>query len=365
MDKRDIAAEKLKHTPQAIAFQFQEQMVLHFCQHYHNYIKRKSIHDEKLANQTNNLNKILANKLKKKLEKIAQNEAKEQADILAALKKIKDSLKGYNLKKKEIDFLRNLFMEFPLLSNDILNPKCKPTKEYSLNLIKSKLDEAKIMIKECGKDPQNIKLIPDPDFRNTTLCDTKHNTTSSDYVDLNPVDDNPQDPKVPKQRKEEKDKEDEKEKKNFKMPIDDRTLYLDDGDFYRNIKADLINAYKNRERKIIVPRSIPLQKPGIVLPQKIDPIKPPIPVIPKKPDVEVKSEEDELVIPVQDTNPGVIKKDDEKAIAKILVDSVISDKDCDKNKKLNQPEKVPIIPNPKYVGYPPYRNITQLKTTLR
>ena len=137
------------------------------------------------------------------------------------------------------------------------------------------------------------------------------------------------------------------EKEPFKLPIDDRSLYLDDADFYRNIKGELIEAYKNRTIGIIVPRSIPR---SLIVPKKPTPAVPVIPVVKKD---EVKSEEDELVIPVQNRNPGVIKKDDEMAIQKILED----------NKILAPPkiaEKLILIPNPKYIDLPPYKNFTEI-----
>jgi len=215
-----------------------------------------------------------------------------------------------------------------------------------MNIIKSSKEDAIIFIKECGKPPMMVKFYADPTHRNSTDCNNgKHNITKSDDVDLKPVPKNPYDPKDPNEK--DKEKEKEKEKEPFTLPLDDRSLYLDDGDFYRNMKADLIIAYQNRNRNIIVPRSIPLKE--IKIPKKDPPT--PAPVIPKK--EEVKSEEDELVIPVQNRNPGVIKKDDELAIQKILNDNKIK-KPCTGN------GNTPIISDPKYIDYPKYKNFTEI-----
>lgn len=329
-------------------------MVIHFCEHYFRYLKTQKKDDvDKKQKKDDSDKKPMPKKIAEKI--IKKDEIEEQDDILAAIKKIKDSLTGYTLKNKEIAFLRNLFMEKPLLSNDILSPKCILKKEYSMNIIKSNKVDATYLIKECPKPPMMVKFYADPTHGNSTECD-KNNTNKNNYtnprsevVNLIPVDKNPYDPKDPN-KKDEKKEDDKDKEKTFKMPIDDNTLYLDDGDFYRNMKADLILAYKNRERKIIVPRSIPL---AVVIPPKKKII--PIPVTPKIPE-EIKSDEDELIIPIQDRNPGVIKKDDETAIQKIVNDNKIPRPDKTQTNKF-----IPLIPKPDYVGYPKYNNFTIIK----
>ena len=39
MDKIDRQQEKLNNTPSAVAFAFQEKMIVHFCEHYYEYLK--------------------------------------------------------------------------------------------------------------------------------------------------------------------------------------------------------------------------------------------------------------------------------------------------------------------------------------
>lgn len=327
-------------------------MVVHFCNHYLDYLKKQKVDDDKKDDKPAPKNLDNKNKNKEK-EKKMQEKIKEQEDILAALKKIKDSLKDYVLKNKEIAFLRNLFTHVnPLLSNDILNPKCILKKEYSMKIIKASKDDAIFYIKECGKGPMKLKFYKDPTHSNSTECGENLNKTRSEDVKLKPVPKNPQDPSpIDPNNKDnddkDKDKDDNKDKDKWKLPIDDRSLYLDDGDFYNIMKKDLIESYKNRDRNITVPRSIPK------LPYK-NPTPAPKPKneTQKEKKEEVVSEEDELVIPIENRNPGVIKKDDEMAIKKIVIDNRIP-----KRPKVEQ--KV-IIPNPKYIDYPEYNNFTQI-----
>ena len=206
MDKIDRQAEKLANTPQAIAFAFQEQMIIHFCDHYFDYIKGKvDAEDKKIGGHKGNLKKKFDQEIKKMNDKVV-DEVKEQEDILKALKKIKDSLGDYTLKFKEITFLRKLFMDHPMLANDITNPLCFPKKEWSMRIIKSTVDDAKALIKECGKPPMMVKFLPDPTHSNSTLCDgdKKLNKTKHDDVNLIPVDKNPYDPKDPNKKDNEK-----------------------------------------------------------------------------------------------------------------------------------------------------------------
>ena len=224
MDKIDRQKEKLDNTPQAIAFAFQERMVVHFCSHYYDYIKGKVSAENKDNKNApkGNLKKDIAKEMKKMNDKVV-NEVKEQEDILKALKKIKDSLGDYSLKYKEINHLRRMFMDQPLLANDILNPLCFPKKEWSLRILKSTTDEAKSLIKECGKKPMMVKFIPDPTHSNSTLCDDdkKINKTKSDDVNLIPVDKNPYDPKDPNKKHDKQKEEDQEQEKQKQQKTED------------------------------------------------------------------------------------------------------------------------------------------------
>merc|ERR1712032_1037154 len=113
------------------------------------------------------------------------------------------------------------------------------------------------------------------------------------------------------------------------------------------MKYQLILDYQNRKKEIIVPRSVPLVPNPVPQPKPT----PPTPNIPKKP--EVISEEDELIIPVQNRDPGVIKADDEKIIRKIVDDNKV----CKDKAPINN---LPIIPKPGYIDLPKYNNFTKL-----
>jgi hypothetical protein len=281
----------------------------------------------------------------------------EQTNVLSCMKKIKDIVDGYEFNDNQISFLKNLFMKNPLLSSYVTNKYCKLTKEQIMNVLESTEKEAISIFKQCGTPPMQMRILDNNCGKNCNdpigkprvgMPDEIKNPVNpikpifipdNPIIPINPIKpifipDNPIIPIDPIKPIFIPDNPIVSPPKNDtveiqKLTIDDRTLYLDDGDFNSNMRADLILSYKNKTKYIPVPRSIPKSNNGVLKKREE---KPSNKTLLNEDNEDEHSEEDNLIIPIQNFNPGVITKDDEMKTKLIYKDNKIK-KDCLKNKK--------------------------------